>query len=159
MLVQVRVKLQNKRRAQSLIESVKKRFDPKKSRIITRDSIKKYIKNHHREKFKIGLLRAINIGFLFGLISGAIIQQILLRTGHLGDSSFTFSFALMTSIAVFATALSAIFYVINKEKMPSMSVYDIDDSEALAVISIEKDKLDLVIKAINEVDPVSVRVV
>jgi hypothetical protein len=159
MLVQVRVKLENKRRAQSLVESVRKRFKPTKSRIITRDSIKSYIQNHYREKFKTGLLRAINIGFFFGLISGVIIQQILLRTDNLGDNSFTFSFAAITSIAVFATALSAIFFVINKEKMPSMSVYDINDSEALAVISIEKDKLDSVIKAINEVDPLSVRVV
>jgi len=159
MLVQVRVKLENRRRAQSLVESVKKRFKPTKSRIITRDSIKRYIQNHYREKFKTGLLRAINIGFFFGLISGIIIQQILLRTGHLGDNSYTFSFAAIISIAVFATALSAIFFVINKEKMPSMSVYDVNDNEALAIISIERDKLDLVIKVINEVDPLSVRVV
>ena len=40
-----------------------------------------------------------------------------------------------------------------------MSVYDINDSEALAIISIEREKLDSVIKAINEVEPLSVRVV
>lgn len=159
MLVQVRVKLESKRRAQSLVESVRKRFKPTKSRIITRDSIKTYIRNHYREKFKTGLIRSINIGFLFGIISGSIIQQILLRIGYLEDNSFTFSLALMISIAVFSTALSAIYFVINKEKMPSMSVYDINDNEALAVISIEKDKLDSVIKAINDVDPLSVRVV
>ena len=149
MNINVRAKFKDESIANDVIEEVKKNIELNETKLISKKTMQKYIRNYYEKRLKSGLIWSASIGSVIGCFIGLGIH-FTAATTVAGFTVSSYSLILFMVVGLLIGVIfSLTFFYIRREKIPTLSVYDIKENQAIVIFNISSNKLNGLKRILN----------
>lgn len=142
MNINIRAKFKNESMAKEAIEEVRKSIQLNNFKLISTNTIREYIKEYYDTRLKNGLVLSTSIGSVVGALFGLSMHYVLINSlPQLSISSYGAFLFLLMGLFI-GIVFSLILFFVRREKVPTISIHDVKDNQAIVVFNISSNKVE-----------------